>query len=69
MSLQSFNGYRVTLDLNSKTYKIWPINGEPISGTVKGGPHKLKMAAKKKLEELGITFEEEKRKPKGEENV
>jgi len=69
MSMQSFNGYRVTLDLASKTYRIWSDDSQPIEGTVKGGPHKLKIAAKKKLEELGISFEEEKRKPKGVQNV
>lgn len=73
-SLQSFNGYMVTLNLKEKTYLIHSGHGgfaaEHHKGTVKGGDHKLKMAAKKKLQELGIDFQEEKRKPKrGVDNV
>lgn len=60
-SLRTFDGYSVELYPEEKRFVI--LSSTVVAGGyANGGLHKLKIAAKKALEELGVKFAEEKRK-------
>lgn len=63
-SFKSYNGLYVFLDPAINTFFIIEGNTNNLiyTETIKAGTHKLKIAAKKKLEELGVVFIPEKRK-------
>lgn len=61
-SLRTFDGYSVELYPEEKRYSVLSSLSEVAGGYANGGLHKLKIAAKKALEELGVKFAEEKRK-------
>lgn len=67
-SLRTFDGYSVELYPEVKQFAILKADTGALAaaGTSNGGLHKLKIAAKKYLEELGVKFSEEKRKERKE---
>lgn len=67
-SLQTFGGFKVVLNPSNKQFDIMDRQGFVVkTGSVSGGTHKLKIAAKKALESLGVVFESESRRVDNEE--
>lgn len=61
-SLRSFNGISVRLYPDTKQFHLIKDGNILESGSANGGLHKLKIAAKKALENKGIVFNKEARK-------
>jgi hypothetical protein len=59
-SFRRYNGYLVLLYVKLKSFKIIDDLGKSVvEGTIMGGSHQLKVAAKKALMKLGVAFKEE----------